>query len=90
MRKQRQDDSPNEQVTDLPDEPGAQPVDPAIAVPVYGCMDGFRPDMRQEKTKNQEHHEQGNGTLPDSVRIGQFLSRAYARRGLAIARGDHR
>lgn len=29
--------------------------------------------------------EQGNGTLPDSARIGRFLARAYARRGMEIA-----
>ncbi len=29
--------------------------------------------------------EQGNGTLPDSARVGRFLARAYARRGLQIA-----
>lgn len=34
--------------------------------------------------------EQGNGTLPDSARIGRFLSRAYARRGLAITWGSGR
>lgn len=29
--------------------------------------------------------EQGNSTLPDSARVGRFLARAYARRGMAIA-----
>jgi aminoglycoside phosphotransferase (APT) family kinase protein len=29
--------------------------------------------------------EQGNSTLPDSARVGRFLARAYANRGMAIA-----
>ena len=32
--------------------------------------------------------ETGHGTLPDSVRVGRFLSRAYARRGMDLARKE--
>lgn len=34
--------------------------------------------------------EMGNSTLPDSARVGRFLARAYARRGMAIAEGGDR